>query len=79
MKHYFNKRAILASGFKRSDRTISLSENPNELYDKLCLIIQEKQGGNDTNRFDDEIVAKFDKLLEYKYITPTQHEILVKI
>ena len=31
IKKYFNKRAILASGLKRSETTIFLPENPNEL------------------------------------------------
>ena len=58
----------------RSAGTIFLSENPSELCDRLCLIIQEKQAGNDTKRFDNQIDAIFDKLLEYKCITPTQHK-----
>ena len=62
IKNYFDKRAILASGLKRSERTIFLSSNPNELWARLCLIIQEKQAGKDTTRFDDEITAN-----------PTQH------
>ena len=33
-----------------------------------------KQAGNDTNRFDNEINANIDNLLEYKCITPTQHK-----
>ena len=34
---------------------------------------KQKQAGNDTNRFDNEIASIFDKLLEYKSITPSQH------
>ena len=71
INNYYNKRAILASGLQK---VIFLSENPNELCDRLHLIIQEKQGGNDTNRFDNEIVAIVDKLLEYKSITTKQHK-----
>lgn len=71
INNYYNKRAILASGLQK---VIFLSENPNELCDRLHLIIQEKQGGNDTNRFDNEIVAIIDKLLEYKSITAKQHK-----
>ena len=37
MKNYFNKRAILVFGLRRSETTIFLSENPNELCDKLKL------------------------------------------
>ena len=42
MKNYFNKRAILASGLKRSETIIFPSQNPNDLGDRLCLRIQEK-------------------------------------
>ena len=44
------------SGLKR----ILLSQNSDEFCDRLRLIIQQKLSGNDTNRLDDEIVAKFD-------------------
>jgi len=75
INNYYNKRAILASGF---EEVIFLSENPNELCNRLCLIIQEKQAGNDTNKFDNEIIAILDKLLEYKSITPTQHKKILR-
>ena len=48
------------------------SQDGKELYDRICLIIREKQGGNDTNRFDNEIVAMIDKLIEYNINTPSQ-------
>ena len=32
-----------------------LAENPNEQCHRLQLIFRKKQGGNDTNRFEDEI------------------------
>ena len=32
------------------------------------------RGVNDANMFADEIVANFDKFLEYKKITTSQHE-----
>ena len=41
ISNYFNRRDILASGF----RTIFLSENTNELCDRLKLLLQEKQTG----------------------------------
>ena len=41
-KNVFNKRALSASGFKKSERTIFPSKNPNDLCDRLCLIVQEK-------------------------------------
>ena len=49
-----------------------LSANPHDLCDRLQLMIQEKQGGNDTNRFDDEIVAITVEFSEYKCNIPTQ-------
>ena len=67
---HHNKRALLAS----VQEVIFLSEHPNELCDRLCLIIQQKQAGNDTNKFDNEIVAILDKLLEYKSITSSQQK-----
>ena len=78
IKYYFNKRAILASVFKRSEGTIFVSENPNELCDRLCLIIQEKRAGNDTTRFHNEFVGIIDKLLDYKRITPLNTKKIIK-
>ena len=67
--------AIMASGVT----TIFLSENPNELWDRLKLLIQEKLGGNNSNIINDEIVAIVDKLLEFKCISKKQHkQILIK-
>ena len=67
--------AIMASGVT----TIFLSENPDELCDRLKLLLQEKQAGNNSDIINDEIVAIVDKLLEYKCISKKQHEqILIK-
>ena len=71
IRHFLIEGTILESGLKRSERTTFLSENPNEVCNRLSLIIQE--GGNDSHRFDGEIVAISDKSLEYNCITPTQH------
>ena len=68
--------AIMASGVSK---TIILSSNPNELCDRLKLLLQEKHGGNNSNLIDEEIVAIVDKLLEYKCISKKQHkQILIK-
>ena len=68
--------AIMASGFSK---TIILSSDPNELCDRLKLLLQEKHGGNNSNLIDEEIVAIIDKLLEYKCISKKQHkQILIK-
>ena len=71
-----NSPAIMASGFSN---TIILSNDPNELCDRLKLILQEKHAGNNSDIINQEIVAMVDKLLEYKCITKKQHkQILIK-
>ena len=75
MKNYYNKRALLASGVQEVNL---LSENAIELCDRLQLINQEKQTGNNNNRFDKEMIAIFDKILEHKCITSTQHKKSIK-
>ena len=71
-----NSPAIVASGFSK---TIILSSDPNELCDRLKLLLQEKHGGNNSNLIDEEIVSIVDKLLEYKCISKKQHkQILLK-
>ena len=68
--------AIMASGISK---TIFLSSDPNELCDRLKLLLQEKNGGNNSNLIDEEIIAIVDKLLEYKCISKKQHkQILLK-
>ena len=37
-----------------------LSENQDAFHDRLCLVIQEIQGGSDTKRIDDKPVLSFD-------------------
>ena len=67
---------ILASGISK---TIILSSDPNELCERLKMLLQEKYGGNNSNLVDEEIVAIVDKLLEYKCISKKQHkQILIK-
>ena len=65
--------AIMASGIP----TIFLSEKPNELYDKLNLLLQEKQAGNKSNTIDEEIVATVDRFIDYKSIYTIQHNLLL--
>ena len=62
--------AIMASGVT----TTFLSENPNELCDRLKLLLQEKQAGNNSDIINQEIIAIIDKLLEYKCISKKQHK-----
>ena len=68
--------AIIASGVSK---TIFLSSDPDELCNRLKLLLQEKQAGNNSDIINNEIVAIVDKLLEYKCISKKQHEqILIK-
>ena len=63
--------AIMASGISK---TIFLSENPNELCDRMRLLLQEKHAGNNSDLIKVEIIAIVDKLLEYKCITKKQQK-----
>ena len=68
--------AIMASGVSN---TIFLSSDPDEFCDRLKLLLQEKQAGNNSDTINQEIVAIVDKLLEYKCISKKQHkQILIK-
>ena len=76
MVRLLDQPAIMASGFSK---TITLSSDPNELCNRLKLLLQEKQAGNNSDIINDEIVAIVDKLLEYKCMSKKQHkQILIK-
>ena len=76
MVRLLDQPAIMASGFSK---TKILSSDPNELCDRLKLLLQEKHAGNNFNIIDEEIVAIVDKLLEYNCISKKQHkQILIK-
>ena len=67
---------VSASGVSK---TIFLSSDPDELCDRLKLLLQEKHAGNNSDIINEEIVAIVDNLLEYKCITKKQHkQILIK-
>ena len=67
---------VSASGVSK---TIVLSSDPDELCDRLKLLLQERHAGNNSDVINDEIIAIIDKLLEYRCITKKQHkQILVK-
>ena len=71
-----NSPAIMASGVSN---IIILSSDPNELCDRLRLLLQEKHAGNNSDLINDEIITIVDKLLEYKCISKKQHrQILIK-
>ena len=60
-------------------KTIFLSSDPDELCNRLKLLIQEKQAGNNSDIINQEIVVIVDKLLEYKCMSKKQHkQILLK-
>ena len=59
---------------KHSGLVTFLPENPDEICERLCMNMKEKQVQNDSKKFDDEIMAIIDKLSEYKLITPNQHK-----
>ena len=76
MIRLLDQPAIMASGFSK---TIILSSDPNELCERLKLLLQEKHAGNNSDIINDEIVAIVDKLLEYKCMSKKQHkQILIK-
>ena len=67
---------VSASGVSK---TIFLSSDPDELCERLNLLLQEKHAGNNSDIINEEIVAIVDKLLEYKCISKKQHkQILIK-
>ena len=49
-----------------------LSSDPNELSNRLKLLLPEKHAGNYSDIINNEIVAIVDKLLEYKCISKKQ-------
>ena len=62
--------AIMASGIST---IINLSSDPDDLCDRLGLLLQEIQAGNNSDLINQEIVAIVDKLIEYKCISKKQH------
>ena len=62
---------VSASGVSKR---IFLSSDPDELCERLKLLLQEKHGGNNSDIINQEIVVIVDKLLEYKCITKNQHK-----
>ena len=61
------KKRLLAFGFT------FLTEDPNELCQRLHLKIQEKESGNDSNKLAEELVTIIDILFYYKFLTTAQH------
>ena len=66
----------MASGVSNA---LFLSSDHDELCERLKLLLQEKQAGNNSDIINQEIVAIVDKLLEYKCLSRIQHkQILIK-
>ena len=63
LKNYFNKRTVLATGVKKSKRTIFFPEVPNELCERIRLIIQEKPAEIDAKICQWNVDARIDELL----------------
>ena len=54
-----------------------LTSDPNDLYDRIKILLTEEQAGNNSDLINKEIVAIVDKLLEYKCISKKQHKKLL--
>ena len=73
---FLKSPAIMASGISK---TIFLSSDPDEICNRIKLLLREKQAGNYSDIINQEIVAIVDKLLEDKCISKEQHQqILIK-
>ena len=63
--------AIMASGVSKA---IFLSSDPDELCDRLNLLLEEKHAGSNSNIVNEETVAIVDELLEYNCISKNQRK-----
>ena len=69
------KSPVSASGIS----TLFLTSDTDELCDRITLLLQEKHAGNESDIFNDQIVAIVDKLFEYKCMSRKEHkQILIK-
>ena len=57
-----------------ASNTMLLSTSPDELFNRLALLLQEKKTGDNSNLFNEEINAILDKLLENRCMTVRQHK-----
>ena len=72
IKKILISHAIMASG----NSTPFLSSDSNKLCERIHLLLKKKQVGNNTDKVDKEIIAIFDKFLEYKCISTKTHDFL---
>ena len=68
------KSPVLMVSASGVSKTIFLSSDPDEICDRLRLLLLKKHAGNNSHIINDEIVAIVDKLLEYKCISKKQHK-----
>ena len=66
----------MAGSFKES-YTRWLSSDRNELSDRIKLLLQEKQAGDNSDILNEEIFALVHKLLDYKCPSTEQHTFLL--
>ena len=75
------KKVLKSQGLSFSASSISntlfLPTDPDVNCGRLKLLLQAKQGGNNSNITNDELVAKVIKLLEYKCIFRKRHELFL--
>ena len=79
---YNRDRAVMkllkSTGLRTSafglSNTIFLTSVPFKLCDRLNFLQQEKQSANNCDIINDEIVALFDKLLEYRCLSSKHHK-----
>ena len=67
-----------AFGVSSSQKPIFLSSDPYEPSDRIKLLVQEKEAGNNSDLINKEIVPIVDKLLRYKCMSTKQHRILLR-
>ena len=65
---------VSASGISK---TIFLSSDPDELCERLKLLLQGNHAGNNSDIINQEIVVIVDKLLEYECINKKQHKQII--
>ena len=57
-----------------SSTTIFLWSDPNEFCDRIKLLLQEKQAGNNSDKINEKFVAKIIQFLEYKCTSKKHHK-----
>ena len=77
IRYYFDKK--LNNRYYQQSQTLNnplgrLSSDPDELLDQIKLLYFEKVGENDNPQLNEQIIAIADILLEYEFITPSQHQ-----